>query len=125
MKNMKILCNALWLTSLTLSGTAMAYGGYGYRHEGVGIYIGTPYIYPYYPAYPYAYYPPVIIAPPAPPTVYIEQQQPVQIAPSTPQQAAPTNNFWYHCGNPDGYYPYIKECPSGWQKVTPTPPSQP
>jgi len=107
----------------------MAYGGYGhgYRHGGVGIYIGAPYMYPYYPPYPYAYYPPVVpvVIAPAPPPVYIEQQQPIQIAPEIPQQAIPATNYWYHCGNPDGYYPYIKECPGGWQKVTPTPPAQP
>jgi hypothetical protein len=24
---------------------------------------------------------------------------------------------WYHCGSPDGYYPYVATCPSGWQSV--------
>lgn len=28
---------------------------------------------------------------------------------------------WYHCSNPDGYYPYIKNCRSGWESV----PAQP
>jgi hypothetical protein len=50
------------------------------------------------------------------PTVYIEQQQ--QAAPS-PAQLDP--NFWYYCHNPAGYYPYVKDCATGWQKVTPTP----
>ncbi len=133
MKNVKLLCSVVLVAGITLSGTAMAdrghgYGGRGHGHVGVGLYIGGPYLYPYgyYPPYPYGYYPPVIITPaPAQPPVYIEQQQPVQAPPAVIQQAAPENYFWYHCANPDGYYPYIKECPAGWQKVTPTPPPQP
>ncbi len=33
--------------------------------------------------------------------------------------------WWYVCRKPAGYYPYIKECPSGWDKVAPTPPDFP
>jgi hypothetical protein len=131
MKNVKLLCSVVLVAGMTLSGTAMAdrghsYGGRGHGHVGVGLYIGGPYLYPYYPPYPYGYYPPVIITPaPAQPTIYIEQQQPVQAPPAVIQPVAPENYYWYHCANPDGYYPYIKECPAGWQKVTPTPPPQP
>lgn len=25
--------------------------------------------------------------------------------------------YWYYCKNPSGYYPYVKQCPSGWMKV--------
>jgi hypothetical protein len=28
---------------------------------------------------------------------------------------------WYHCSNPEGYYPYVKSCPKGWEEV----PAQP
>ncbi|MBV8977314.1 MAG: hypothetical protein JOZ13_08030 [Alphaproteobacteria bacterium] len=28
---------------------------------------------------------------------------------------------WYHCANPEGYYPYIKSCRGGWEQV----PAQP
>jgi len=28
---------------------------------------------------------------------------------------------WYHCAKPEGYYPYVKECRSGWEQV----PAQP
>ncbi|MCK9608465.1 MAG: hypothetical protein M0R33_18655 [Methylomonas sp.] len=25
-------------------------------------------------------------------------------------------NYWHYCPNPEGYYPYVKECPGGcWQ----------
>ena len=32
-----------------------------------------------------------------------------------PYQQGPT--YWYYCPNPQGYYPYIKNCPNGWMKV--------
>jgi hypothetical protein len=77
--------------------------GYGYGYPG-----------PYYPPYygsPY-YYPQAAGSPP----VYVEQ--------GSDQGAAPQSNYWYYCSNPDGYYPYVKECPGGWQRVVPQPPSR-
>lgn len=133
MKSMKLFCGLMLLAGVTISGSAMAdrgYGGHGGHggHFGVGLYFGVPYPYSYYPypypyAYPYGYYPPVVVTPAQPP-VYVEQGA---APPSSSSQQAPIvsdNYYWYHCDNPNGYYPYIKECPGGWQKVTPTPPSQ-
>ncbi len=66
---------------------------------------------PVYP-YPYSYYtgPPVVV-----------QQPPAEeyVAPE-PQPEAPS--YWYFCQNPNGYYPYVKQCPGGWMKVLPSPP---
>jgi hypothetical protein len=82
---------------------------HGHSHVGVGVYFGAPLFSPwYYPAAPYygpAYYsaPAIITQPP----VYIEQSS-----------SAPSN-VWYYCRNPDGYYPYVKQCPSGWVTVMP------
>jgi hypothetical protein len=28
---------------------------------------------------------------------------------------------WYHCNKPEGYYPYVKECRSGWEQVPANP----
>jgi len=89
-----------------------------FRHPGhapfvrphFGVFIGVPIWQPFYPA-PYYYYPPVAVAPSSPP-VYIEQGN---------AQAA-ESNYWYYCTNPEGYYPYVKQCPGGWQKVVPQPP---
>ena len=68
--------------------------------------IGAPLFWPYYP-YSWPYYPPaVVVAPPAPPT-YIEQ--------------GGGDQYWYYCTGPQGYYPYVKECPAGWQQVAPQP----
>lgn len=112
---------SLLVAGLVTSSLAMAHGA----RVGVGLYFGAPYYpYPYYPypyyAYPGPYYtyPPVVIRQ-APPPVYIEQGN--QQSQQSQQQPA-QDNFWYHCDNPEGYYPYIKDCPGGWQKVDPVPP---
>ena len=49
------------------------------------------------------------------PSVYIEQPDPET---STEEQT----NYWYYCKKSRTYYPYVKECPGGWQRVTPQPP---
>jgi hypothetical protein len=28
---------------------------------------------------------------------------------------------WYYCGNPGGYYPYVKTCEDDWQSIAPAP----
>jgi hypothetical protein len=129
MTKMKLLSGLILLAGISVSGVALADRGHGSRgHIGIGVYLGTPYLYPYYPYpspyyYPYSYYPPVVITPAQPP-VYIEQQE-VQPAPQQIPPSAPATYFWYHCDKPEGYYPYIKECAAGWQKVEPTPPPKP
>jgi hypothetical protein len=95
----------------TMSGSALAWGHHG---GGVrfGVFIGGPLYYPYPPVYaPFyapAYYPPV--ARPYSPPVYVEQ---------TPAQ--PASADWYYCADAKAYYPYVRDCPAGWQRV----PSQP
>lgn len=92
------------------------YGGYGgYSRYGFGGhgFGGYGYGYPsYYP--PYYAYPPTVIVPSTPP-VYTQQQ----VEPAQPQ-----TNYWHYCQNPDGYYPYVKNCPGGWLQVAPQPPAQ-
>jgi len=113
-----LACNSLWAHSHSHSHSYYSiglgyygpgfYGRYGYGGYGWGGY-GYPFYYP-----PYYYYPPTVIVPTTPP-VYIQQQvQPVQ-----PQTA-----YWYYCQNPDGYYPYVRNCPGGWLQVAPQPPGQ-
>ena len=60
------------------------------------------------PWYPYDYYP-------APPAV-IQQEPQTYVQPQLPQE-----NYWYYCQNPQGYYPYLSNCPGGWIKVVPQP----
>ncbi|MCX7171356.1 MAG: hypothetical protein NTY41_14020 [Proteobacteria bacterium] len=66
---------------------------------------------PYYVEPTYVSPPMVALPPPAPP--YAAQSQPTE---------TPGGQWWYLCKKPAGYYPYVRECPSGWEKVSPTPP---
>ena len=65
------------------------------------------------PWYPYGY--------PASPPVVIQKEPQVYVQPKQGEE-----NYWYYCPDPQGYYPYIRECASGWMKVVPdaTPPNQ-
>jgi hypothetical protein len=92
-------------------------GGHGNVHFGVVVGpLWSPFYYPspyYYPPYP-----PVVIerAPP----VYIEQS-----TSSAPAPQATESRYWYYCRASKAYYPYVNECPGGWQRVSPRPPDQP
>lgn len=98
-------------------GRGYGHGNYGYG--GLGLGLGLAYGLGYYGGYgyggyPYYNYPPTVVTVPVAPPVYIQQTpQVVQQNPS---------GYWYYCNNPEGYYPYIKQCPNGWQQVEPTPP---
>lgn len=132
-----VLATVLLILGIALSGAAMAqrhgegrWGGHGEGHwrghEGgrlhLGFYFGSPFYGPrYYPApyyYPPAYYPPVVVVPASPP-VYIEQSN----AQPAPGPATSQQNWWYYCTDSRTYYPYVKDCPGGWQRVAPQPPS--
>jgi hypothetical protein len=86
------------------------------------IYFGFNAGLPWWPYHPYALYPPqtLVIERPAPaPTVYIQQ------APMPPVAAEPVQTkeggYWYYCAAQRNYYPYIKRCPGGWEKLSPEP----
>jgi hypothetical protein len=85
-----------------------SYPYYPYRYYG----------YPYYaPAYSYPY-----VAPGAawyPPATYVEEGD----TQTAPPQAVSQPNWWYYCAEAQQYYPYVRECPGGWQRVAPKPPS--
>lgn len=90
-------------------------GGYrGWYGPRVGIYLGGPaywgtWPYAYYGAYP-GYYPYPVYVPSEPPA-YVEQSP----------QGAPTatENYWYYCQDPAGYYPYVQHCSKAWMTVVP------
>lgn len=93
-------------------GVNVGYPGWGWPYYGFSPWAYPYYPYPYYPYYP-AYYPaPVVVQ--QQPTTYIEQP-----APQAQPQAA--TGYWYYCGNSGAYYPYVTECPAGWQRVAPQP----
>jgi hypothetical protein len=115
-----ILAIAIALAGFTAAGSALAQ--HRHHHHGsrlvIGLGIGLPLAaYSYY-GYPrYAYYPPYYPAP-----VVYQEQAPVYVEQNPPPAAAPQpSNSWYFCPDSRAYYPYVKECRSGWQRVAPQP----
>lgn len=87
-------------------GAAPAHFGAPHFHGGgTRVFIGgTFFVGPrpfyYWPGYwPGYYYPPVVAAP-------------VVAAPAA---------YWYYCAPLAAYYPYVQDCPGGWQLVEPHP----
>lgn len=117
------------LIGVLFTGPVLAHGGYRNYYGGprtsVSVVVGAPvywgwgyYPRPYYyaPSYYYPpYYAPVVVSPPAP-TTYIERGD-------TAASAAPTRDYWYYCPETQAYYPYVKHCAKGWQRVNPQPPA--
>jgi hypothetical protein len=97
--------------------------GYGWNHSAfragyvIGGFYGPGFLWPrpwgpylqygygYGPA-PYAYAPPPVVVQ-QPPQVYMQQD------------AREDSPYWYYCQNPQGYYPYVSRCASGWMQVVP------
>jgi hypothetical protein len=71
---------------------------------------------PYYGSYVGYYAPPVVYASP-PAVAYMPPPQPMVLA------AQPQPAVWYYCQASGKYYPYVQECPSGWQTQSATPPT--
>jgi hypothetical protein len=91
-------------------------GHYGYPGVSVGFVFGAPgyWGYPgYYPP-PYYYYPQAVAVPVEPP-VYVERGDAYA-------SSGPSQGYWYYCPEAKAYYPYVKYCAGGWQRVSPTPP---
>ena len=90
------------------------------HHHGTTFVVGFGFAYPwswygYYPPpyyYP-GYYYPQPVAYPAEPVTYVEQSAPAQTEPA---------GWWYYCETSRTYYPYVRECPNGWQRVPALPP---
>ena len=97
---------------LAAAASAPAFA-WGHARVSVGVVVGAPFYPWYYP--PYYYYPPYppVVAVPAGPTTYVEK--------AAAQPAPPRTSYWYYCAESKTYYPYVKECPGGWQRVAPRP----
>ena len=80
-------------------------GGYDslYRSEHISsrAAVTGPVFAPWYPAPPYWYYEQTVAVPP-----YIERDP-------------AASGYWFFCKAAGIYYPYIRECPAGWQEVAP------
>jgi hypothetical protein len=138
------------LAGLASATPASAHGYYrggvrGYWYgPSIGFYYGGPYGWGapgyYGPGYGYGYVPPAYVyGPPGVVTstggvVYIErndqvttsQPVPPASASATPPAASPVpppaGQWWYLCTSPRGAYPYVRECPGGWERVPAVPP---
>ena len=131
---MKIWITICCLVLASFSGIAEAGGGGRYHgggwHKGghggwnkggssVGVWIGAPiviggpYFYPYSPyyyPYRYGYGSPVV-------REYVYERP----APA-PAVVAPQSPTWYYCRESRAYYPYVHDCPGGWDSVPARPP---
>ncbi|CAE6497523.1 conserved hypothetical protein [Nitrosomonas nitrosa] len=153
MNNLRLLCMSFALSGLVASDSLLARGGHGgghhigsggFRHFGGGHHfrgghhhghhfggrhvhhfgLGLGYFYPGYygyrrPYYRYPYYGYPYYGRQAAPSVPVTYIQREEIKASRPQ-----NNYWHYCRNPEGYYPYVKQCPEGWLQVAPHPSTQ-
>lgn len=90
------------MTGLALLGAPLLASA-GRVVVGVGVGVGYPY---YYSPYYYPYYPSYYYAPP--PVVY---QPPVVTVTQAPAA------YWYYCPPARAYFPYVRECPTGWEAV--------
>ncbi len=110
-----IFALVVFVLGFIVSTSALAQHRHHQRHGGgvsLGVFVGPGF---FYSPPPYYYQPRVVVVPAPSPVYYIERvgEQP---AASLPQ------GYWYYCGESKTYYPYIKECPGGWQPVAPQPP---
>ncbi len=87
----------------------------------VDVVIGGPYwgpawyYQPYYYSPYYQVYDPYYRSEMEDPPVYMERDNESE---SSSQEA-----LWYYCPEAKKYYPYVRECPGGWQTVPAQPPS--
>ena len=101
---------AVAVAAVAMAGSADAAwrGGFYGPHFFVGPRIG------------FGIYAPLWVPPPvyyAPPPVVLQQGY---VAPPAAAPAAPNPGYWYYCNNPQGYYPYIREC-GQWMTVPANP----
>jgi len=102
------------LAATLLAGAALVAAPQAEARTFVAVGVGVPLGYGYYD--PFWYPPPVVYAPP--PVYYAP---PVVVQQPAPTFVAPQAQSWYYCDNPQGYYPYVANCASGWRQV----PAQP
>jgi hypothetical protein len=65
--------------------------------------------------------PSTVVVPSGGPVTYIERG--AEGAPPPAQEQS--SHWWYYCADAKAYYPYVRECPGGWQRVAPQPPPPP
>ena len=112
----KVLVGALLAAGAVASASAFAWGGHHHHGGGrlfLGFNLGVPLYAPYYYSPAPVYYPAPVVVQQAP-QIYTER-------PDVAAAPAPQQNYWYYCAASRGYYPYVQECPSGWERVPAAP----
>lgn len=113
---------AIFAAFMLLAGTPLladAHGGRGrvsfYYGYGPHFYGGPYYGYgPYYAPYPVYAVPPAVVVSPA------VTQVETTVAPVAQENSPPA--IRYHCNDPQGFYPEVPACPSGWSEISAVPP---
>jgi len=84
------------------------------NHFGWWWVVGGAWVFFTAPVYPY-------------PDPYVPSTVIVQTPPAAPAPAgtAPAPAYWYYCASAQNYYPYVTQCPVGWEQVPATPPPAP
>lgn len=132
MKRLTLLL-AAFVTLLSLFAVSAPADAHGRIRGGVYLGFGVPwpgywgprYYYPG-PAYYYddGYYagPPAVVIQQREPPTYIERSD---VEGTVPAPQAPQPQYWYWCAASEKYYPYVKECTGGFQRVPaqPVPPA--
>ena len=122
MDKFKVLLLAVTVVGVSfIAADADARGRHHHHHRhrsSVGIFFAAPAFYAPYYYYPRYYHPPAVYPAPVSPPVYIEQS----VAPAPAQSSA---SYWYFCRDTQTYYPYVQQCATPWERVTPhsAPPS--
>ena len=90
------------------SGSGGRHGGHRSRTLVV---VGAPWFAWYAPGY---YHAPVSTVVLEPPPVYVQRSE-----------TAAQLGYWYYCRASGAYYPYVTQCPGGWQAMLAQPAAQP
>lgn len=139
---MKLRASMLAILAATAIAAAPAWAQRGHGHGHFwgpfgGFLLGSAIVYSamqprtvyYAPQVAYWPYGPVTTIGPAyyPDPIYVNP--PMASVPPPPQGGSqvsalgmPGSEWWYFCKDPNGYYPYVRECQTGWEKLSPTPP---
>jgi hypothetical protein len=105
---------AVVAAGLTLAFSQPGIAGHGHRsHFHSSIWIGPSWSPYWYAPPPAVVHQPIIVQ--QPPTEYVQRD-------SGANDQESEQDYWYYCPDADGYYPYVKKCPSRWMKVVPPSP---
>lgn len=109
---MKSPTKLLLITLALMAGCTSAWADHRHWRGHIGVYFGPIWGPLWYPP-PVYYGPPVVV-----------ERSPVYVETPTVVQAAPAPTYWYFCRPANAYYPYVRDCPSGWERVAPKPAGQ-